>query len=156
MLYFAYGSNLDWSQIRERCPSARFVCVGLLRDHELAFTRCSCSRECGVADALYEEGAEVWGVIYEIAETEVAMLDKSEGFQPGREQDKNAYVRKERHVYSDGDKEKPLLVHVYFANQQENPPRPSTTYKQLIVDGAIHWHLRTDYIDQLMRIETGD
>jgi hypothetical protein len=27
MLYFAYGSNMNWDQMRERCPSARFEFV---------------------------------------------------------------------------------------------------------------------------------
>jgi len=26
MLYFAYGSNLDWKRIKKRCPSASFYC----------------------------------------------------------------------------------------------------------------------------------
>jgi len=39
MLYFAYGSNMDWAQMRSRCRTARFVCVEKLKDHRLAFTR---------------------------------------------------------------------------------------------------------------------
>ena len=26
MLYFAYGSNMQWERIRERCPSVKFIC----------------------------------------------------------------------------------------------------------------------------------
>jgi len=29
LLYFAYGSNLDWSQMKKRCPSAEFVGIPL-------------------------------------------------------------------------------------------------------------------------------
>ena len=39
MIYFAYGSNLDFVQMRSRCPSAQFVAVAKLPDHQLAFTR---------------------------------------------------------------------------------------------------------------------
>jgi hypothetical protein len=39
MLYFAYGSNMNWQQMQDRCPSARFFGVALLPDHKLAFTR---------------------------------------------------------------------------------------------------------------------
>ncbi|MEN6335595.1 MAG: gamma-glutamylcyclotransferase family protein [Phycisphaerales bacterium] len=154
MLYFAYGSNMDWSQIRRRCPSARFVTVALLGDHRLAFTRYSNSWKCGVADAVSEEGAEIWGVVYEIPDTEMTMLDEHEGLRPGRECDKNAYNREERHVCRDGQEEKPLLVHVYFATPQSDPPRPNAKYKNLIVEGAEWWHLPSDYINQLKRIET--
>jgi len=158
MLCFAYGSNMNWDQMQDRCRSAQFLGVALLRDHRLAFTRYSDSpsRKCGVADALYEKGAEVWGVVYEIPDTEIAILDRCEGFRPGRELRENAYIREERHVCRDGDEQRPLLVQVYFANQQQNPPRPSAEYKKLIVEGAEWWHLPSDYIDQLERIETGE
>ena len=37
MLYFAYGSNLDLDQIRDRLPDIRVVGLALLRDHRLTF-----------------------------------------------------------------------------------------------------------------------
>ena len=52
MLYVAYGSNMDWEQMRARCPTARFVGIAELRDHELVFPRKSKKRRCGVASAL--------------------------------------------------------------------------------------------------------
>ena len=156
MLYFAYGSNMDWRQMRKRCPSAQFLSVALLRDHRLAFTRFSRSRECGVADAVAEEGAEVWGVVYQIAETEIGILDKCEGFQPGRERGENDYVREERRVYRDGDEKQPLLVHIYFAKRQPDPPLPDKEYKTLVLKGAEYWHLPPTYVDELRRIEVGD
>jgi hypothetical protein len=58
MLTFAYGSNMDWNQMRERCPSSRFVGIAVLRDHKLAFTRKSLKRGCGVADLIAEGGAQ--------------------------------------------------------------------------------------------------
>jgi gamma-glutamylcyclotransferase len=154
MLSFAYGSNMDWNQMRDRCPSAQFVCVALLRDHRLEFTRYSVDRKCGVADAVAQEAAEMWGVVYQIPETEIARLDRRERFRPGSEREKNAYVREERHVYRDGNEEQPLLVHIYFANHEPDPPLPSAQYKQLIVGAAEYWHLPQTYIDELRRIRT--
>jgi len=49
MLYFAYGSNMDWAQMQQRCPDAGFRAIGLLDDHRLCFPRRSKLRECGVA-----------------------------------------------------------------------------------------------------------
>jgi gamma-glutamylcyclotransferase len=158
MLYFAYGSNMDWNQMRDRCPSAQFVCAALLRDHRLEFTRYSNSvdHKCGVADAVAAEGAKVWGVVYKIAEEEIARLDRCEGFRPGRERDANHYVREERHVYRDGNEKQPLLVRIYFAIREPNPPLPSVEYTRLIVEGAEYWHLPQTYIDELRRIRTTD
>jgi hypothetical protein len=84
MLYFAYGSNMDWAQMKERCPCAKFVCRAKLPSHRLAFTLRSCSRRCGVADILRDETKDVWGVVYELPENELGNLDKDEDFNPGR------------------------------------------------------------------------
>ena len=152
MLYFAYGSNLDWNPMRGRCPSARFVCKAKLSDHRLAFTRKSKDRGCGVADVLQAHGHEVWGVVYQIDECDVGQLDKSEGFRPRQSLEENAYLRTECHVFAEGDKEKPLLVSIYIANKQDNPPLPSDEYKRQIVEGAKYWHLSGEYIKELEKI----
>lgn len=151
MLYFAYGSNLDWGQMRERCPSARFVAGAKFGGHRLAFTRRSRDRGCGVADVVPAQDQCVWGAVYEIDERDIAPLDVSEGYRPGRT--KNAYAREGRHVEVDGDPKKPLLAWIYFATREEEPPLPNAEYKRLIVDGARFWHLPDDYISELEKIE---
>lgn len=153
MLYFAYGSNMDWDQMRNRCPSARFKCTASLKDHKLAFTRYSGGRKCGVADAVPHEGHDVWGVVYQIEEVDIGRLDRSEGFKPGRPLEQNAYRREQRHVYDDDDQGSPLLVSLYFANKEDDPPLPNAAYKELIVKGAQHWHLPTEYIAELEQIK---
>jgi hypothetical protein len=153
MLYFAYGSNMDWDQMKTRCPSACFVGVAVLRDHRLAFTRRSKKRACGVADALPEEGAAVWGAVFEITDVDVGRLDDAEGYRPGRQ--RNAYRREERHVFVAGDDKQPLAVAVYFGEPQNAPPLPNQEYKNLIVGGAKRWWLPNDYIKELEAIEIG-
>ncbi len=152
MLYFAYGSNLDWKQMRERCPSAVFVCKAKLKDHRLDFTRYSCKRKGGVADVVPEEGHDIWGVVYQISEQDVVLLDRCEGFKPGRQE--NSYIRSERHVYRDGKKDEPLLASLYFAEKEEKPSLPHIDYKLLLVEGARFWHLPEQYIATLVEIET--
>ena len=151
MLYFAYGSNLDWKQMKDRCPSARFVGVAQLPDHRLAFTRKSFKRGCGVADAVRENECSVWGSVYEISALDVGALDKSEGFRPGRE--KNSYWRRECLVFLDGDEKRPVTAQAYFAEQEPDPPPPNQAYKALIFSGARHWHLPDEYITELEAIE---
>src|SRR5947208_12969770 len=77
MLYFAYGSNMDSTQMKERCPSAKFVCRAKLPSHRLAFTLRSCRRGCGVADILRDEAKDVWGVVYELPENELKISIKT-------------------------------------------------------------------------------
>ena len=154
MLYFAYGSNLDWAQMKDRCPSARFVRVGKLKDNRLAFTRYSDFRKGGVADVIPQVGQEVWGVIYEIYEQDISRLDASEGFKPGRQREKNAYSREERRVFQDGDEKQPLSVSLYIGiKQQDASFLPHPDYKSLIVEGAKYWHLPDRYVKQLEKIE---
>jgi gamma-glutamylcyclotransferase len=154
MLYFAYGSNMDWDQMRERCPSARFVGVALLPDYELAFTRKSVKRGCGVADAVPKRGSAVWGVVYEIGDLDLGKLDTCEGYRPGRE--KNSYYRRECLLLLDGNGERPLTASTYFGDPQPNPPPPNAEYKNLLLSGARRWRLPKAYIRQLEAIEVVD
>lgn len=151
MLYFAYGSNMNWNQMRERCTSSRFVGIAVLSDHELAFTRESVNRGCGVANVVAEDGVQVWGVVYELADFDVGELDASEGFRPGRAI--NSYYRRECLVFLDGEDQRPLTVSAYFGDPQPNPALPNAAYQNLILEGARHWHLPGEYIRELEQIE---
>jgi gamma-glutamylcyclotransferase (GGCT)/AIG2-like uncharacterized protein YtfP len=151
VLYFAYGSNMDWYQLKQRCPSANFVGVAKLPGHRLAFTRRSVNRGCGVADAVLEAGGIVWGVVYEISALDVGILDKTEGYQPGRE--KNSYRRCECMVFVDGDEARPVTAETYFAETESDAPLPNQAYKNLLLSGARHWNLPGDYFAKLEAIE---
>ena len=148
MLYFAYGSNMDWAQMRSRCPSAEFNGTACLFDYRLAFTRFSTNRGCGVADAVSATGNEVWGVIYKINDHDLESLDRSEGYTVGGAN--NAYERCTTTVFIDGNINKPMQVDIYFANAQEQPPLPNQTYKELIVNGATYWNLPQNYIEKVL------
>src|SRR6266446_4988510 len=150
MLYFAYGSNMDWDQIKGRCPSARFFGVAELRDYRFAFTRRSEKRGCGVCDVVSDKGKAVWGVVFEINNVDIGRLDVEEGYQPGRAT--NSYLRKECHVFMSGDDKQPMAVVTYFGDPQANPPLPNAEYKNLLVSGAHRWQLPAEYIRQLESI----
>ncbi|MCE7891177.1 MAG: gamma-glutamylcyclotransferase, partial [Sorangiineae bacterium PRO1] len=57
--YFAYGSNLGQSALRERCPSARQLGVARVEGFRLGFTRRSEKRRGGVADLVPAPGSVV-------------------------------------------------------------------------------------------------
>lgn len=154
MLYFAYGSMMDWDEIRRTCPSARFVAVAFLPDHQLQFTRRSFSRGCGVADAVPCAGKEVWGVIYDISESDLQELDHTEGYNTARMLQENFYIREQRCVCSPGSNNEEVSVFIYFAVRQPNPPPPGEAYKNLLVTGAKRWHLPQHYLGELERIQT--
>jgi len=153
MLYFAYGSNLHSAQMKGRCPEATFVCRAKLPAHRLAFTLKSVERGCGVADVLYDERREVWGVVYELPEIELKELDKDESFRPGRPDDQNNYTRENHYVWPEGNVKRAILVALYHGHPQLDPPLPSHDYKRLIVEGAKHWNLPAEYIRELESIQ---
>jgi gamma-glutamylcyclotransferase (GGCT)/AIG2-like uncharacterized protein YtfP len=154
MLYFAYGSNLDWAQMKQRCPLAKFVCRAKLPAHRLAFTLKSPRRDCGVADVLPDQTKDVWGVVYELPDNELKDLDQKEGYKPGKPYDLSQYTREDCDVWREGDAKQPLLIALYRGHPQLDPPLPSDDYKELIVNGAKHWNLPAAYIRQLESIYT--
>ena len=114
----------------------------------------SVRRGCGVADILRDETNDVWGVVYELWESELENLDKDEEFRPGRPDDQNDYTRENCHVWHEGDAKRSLLVAIYRGHPQPNPPLPNCDYKNLIVAGARHWQLPGYYIQELEAIQT--
>jgi Gamma-glutamyl cyclotransferase, AIG2-like len=116
VLYFAYGSNMNWAQMKERCPASCFVGIAVLPDHRLAFTRKSVKRGCGVADALRDTGRKLWSVVYEISDLDIGSLDRSEGYRSGRET--NSYCRRECTVFLDGEETQPLTISTNFGEPQ--------------------------------------
>ena len=154
MLYFAYGSNLDLAQMKQRCPLAKFVCRAKLAAYRLAFTINDGERRCGVADVLPDKSKDVWGVVYEFPDNELKDLDKKEGYKPDRPNEQNEYTREDHYVWREGDAKQPLLVALYRGHPQLDPPLPSDDYKNLIVDGAKHWNLPAQYIRELESIQT--
>ena len=85
MYYFAYGSNMDWPQMQRRCPTVRFVCVARLPDYRFAIARHSRLRNCGTANICMESDCEVWGIVYDLSDRDLARLD---GFEDGYRREK--------------------------------------------------------------------
>jgi gamma-glutamylcyclotransferase len=83
MLYFGYGSNLNWKEMRRKCPHARMVCVATLREHTFNFWVTSRDSVGGEMDIQGKKGQKVWGVVYQIDELEIGRLDQGESFDPG-------------------------------------------------------------------------
>lgn len=77
MIYFAYGSNMDETRMRKRCPSAQVMSIARLPGFRLAFTRFSTNNRCGAADIIPEAHGAIWGVVYQIK-------DEDRPFQLGK------------------------------------------------------------------------
>ena len=71
-IYFAYGSNLNRTQMKLRCPNAKLLSVGFLKDYKLVFR--------GVADVEKSKGNKVWGAFWRVTPRDIIALDAYEGF----------------------------------------------------------------------------
>lgn len=151
MLYFAYGSNMDWSRIKERCPSGRFLCIAKLEKYRFDFTW-KCKEGHGVMDIVKDDKSEVWGVVYQIDELDLGRLDKAEGYRPGKSD--SAYRRVETMVLEAGDRKKPLTVATYEVVTKSNQfIPPNQEYKNHFVCGSRWWRLPESYIKKLEAVE---
>lgn len=80
MYYFAYGSNLSITQMKQRTGDADLVGTGVLKDFEIFVCFESDSWNGGVFSIRPKKGAQVNGAVYRIDEYATALLDRYEGF----------------------------------------------------------------------------
>lgn len=87
--YIAYGSNLNIPQMRMRCPQARIIGTGELKDWRLLFKG---SRTGSYLTIEREDGFTVPVAVWEVTRKDERALDRYEGF-PAFYYKKDMYIR---------------------------------------------------------------
>jgi len=141
VLYFAYGSNLDAEQMRERCPSSQMRFTAELRDHRLGFSYFSRRWRGGAADLVPAKGCSIWGVVYELAEAELPLLDR---FEAG-------YQRIGLPVCRDGGELHDVLS--YTVRGAKGSCQPTPAYRDKMLRWGRHWNFPDGYLDALRALE---
>ena len=134
LLYFAYGSNLDADQMRERCPNSRILFRARLLHHRLDFTHYSTRWSGGAADIVPEDGGLVWGVIY--TQVDLVRLDRFEG----------GYERVSLEVLDDDDR---LHDAVSYSVREKGQFAPGDAYLEQLLHWAQRWEFPEAYLSQL-------
>jgi gamma-glutamylcyclotransferase (GGCT)/AIG2-like uncharacterized protein YtfP len=154
MLYFAYGSNLDPDQMRERCPGHAVVGLAVLHDHRIGFPLYSNGWGSGVAGLVHSHGEKVWGMVYELTEADLAALDSYEGWK-GPDNQHNLYDRETVNVEivrpDDGSVPRRVRATTYYPRIL-NPSPPSRRYLDTLLRGARHHRLPEEYIERLQAV----
>lgn len=132
--YFAYGSNMDPSQMEFRCPGASPIGIGILKDFRFLIN----SR--GVATIARDEGKSVYGVLWSIGEEHERTLDKYEGVKS------NIYYRDFVSVETSPGGNQEALVYI---DPVTDPGPPKDGYLEKILTGARHFNLPEKYIEDL-------
>jgi gamma-glutamylcyclotransferase (GGCT)/AIG2-like uncharacterized protein YtfP len=142
MLYFAYASNMNHAQMKERCPGGRFLKPVILKGHRFIYDGYSVSRQGATANIVKSEVDSVRGALFEITEKDRLALDSHEGYP-------KEYDRKVVEVKDAGG-------NAYAAMAYFRPPRamgkPHPDYERAILDGARDCKLPEDYIDRYLRV----
>ena len=141
--YFAYGSNMATSRLRQRAPSARPVAVAWLPGHVLRWHKLGRdgSGKCDVCAAGACAEDAVWGVLFDIEQADKPGLDAAEGLGVG-------YDERMVHVQTDGGQRRAVT---YQAKPDRIDPklRPRQWYKAYVLAGAREHGLPAAYVAQL-------
>lgn len=138
--YLAYGSNMLTERLQARCGSATARVVACADNWALSFSKRS-QDGSGKATISAATGGRVFGVVFDLDETELPELDRLEGAGKG-------YDRKEHFPVHTTDSRESLNVVTYIASVDFTDPnlKPYDWYLKLIVAGARQHSLPPEYI----------
>lgn len=132
--YVAYGSNLDKKQMEFRCPGARPVGSGFLKDFELIYRG---SRTGSYATVRYHEKKFVPVGVWKITKAHEQSLDRYEGYP----------IFYQKYVVpvamEDGST---LEAMIYIMRTDAAPGRPSESYVDTIYRGYEDFSLDFRYL----------
>ncbi len=130
MYYFAYASNLNQKQMRERCSDSKPLFKAILPNHKLIFAGWRRKWRGGVATIKPSRDEKVYGAVYEISERCLRILDGHEDY-PTVYDRFNVLVIKE-----DGEA---LEAVTYIRREQSEETKPSQEYIEVIRQGYKDW-----------------
>ena len=121
MLYFAYGSNLNHQQMKNRCSGAKYIKKYILKSYKLCFSHKTKHSIYGHANIVKNKKSKVYGALWNINKKDEKKLDWYEGV------DYN-YYQKEYFTLK-GKKVLVYIQKVYFLK------KPNPTYLHTIIEG---------------------
>ena len=137
---FAYGSNLDLIQMKIRCPKSKLISKGSLSNNRLDFNRYSSGWGGGVADVIPVKGSEVWGLVFELSDTDMDSLDFYEGCYKDRP---SLYERSK--VVINTPKGPIPDVWLYTVVEKQKFEAPTAKYLGIIKMAAARWNFPNVY-----------
>lgn len=146
MYYFAYGSNMDAEQMRERCPDSELISVAVLQDYRLGFTIYSPTRKCGCADIVASPTDSVCGLLYRVSDSDLAALDRFEGHP----------VHYRRIAVTVETSRGPVSAESYEVVHKTDGLVPSAHYLGLIRNAAVLYNFPSAYQDFLSTVSVVD
>lgn len=132
--YFAYGSNMDEEQMKNRCPSAELIGKATLTGFAFAID------SAGVATLLPNSSSAVEGLLWRINEEDERALDAYEGVGCG------CYRKVEADIELDNGNYRALL---YLSNRGANKGARRSGYLERIIRAAQAHKFSEDYLSSI-------
>ena len=137
-LYVAYGSNLNFEQMKHRCPTAKLYDTGIIEGYELQFKG---EPTCAFATIAPKANASVPVAVWEIQPRDEMALDRYEGYP-------SHYFKQNVPVQLGGEE---VGAMVYIMNLKRQFGMPSPHYYQTVLEGYHDCGLDTDVLDQAVK-----
>ena len=138
-LYVAYGSNLNLYQMKFRCPTARLVGTGIIKDHELQFKG---RKDSAFATIAPSEGGTVPVAVWELQPRDEKALDRYEGYP-------NYYFKQDIPVEIKNGETINGMVYIMDLRQDFGIPSPG--YVQTVSEGYHNCRLDTSVLKNAVR-----
>jgi hypothetical protein len=137
--YIAYGSNLNVTQMKTRCPSARIIGTSVIKDYELLFKG---SKTGSYLTIEKKKGAKVPVAIWETQESDERALDRYEGCP-------QFYYKTEMILPIKGIKSKKVRIrkaYVYIMHEDRELGTPSKFYLGTCLEGYLRFGFDPYYL----------
>ena len=140
ILYFAYGSNMSAARMKQRLGWEAPRRAATLKDFQLVFDQAGFNASSwSPANIRSEQGGLVEGMVYEVEEKDLKILDGYEKY----------YQRLEVKVMA--AKEKKLDAVTYLSKKSRGEKPPTQEYLNFLLEGKSF--LSREYFDELSRIQ---
>lgn len=137
--YIAYGSNLNKAQMAYRCPDAKVVSKGYLKDYELFYAG---SKSGNYATIRKKAGAVTPIGIWEISPADERNLDRYEGYP--------VFYKKETLILrTDGEADIEAIVYIMREDAIEG--LPTAWYVNVVRQGYRDFGLNEKYITESLK-----
>jgi cation transport regulator ChaC len=161
MWYFAYGSNLNSRAVSEWCrhfghraPNLKPGRPAVLDNYRLGFSIYSEYWGGGIADIVYDPGKYVSGVLFDLAESDLAVLDLKVARKLEGGKETGIYRRIDVRIAPLG-KGEPVQAVTYQGTSAERYHIPPTQhYMDLVIQGAYSYGLSMMWISYLQSFST--
>lgn len=136
--YIAYGSNLNLKQMKARCPDAKLLGTGTIRDYGLLFRG---NLQSAVATIEPSAGEKVPVGVFQISDMDEKFLDRYEGYP-------HLYYKDSVSIEINGEKTEAMI---YLMHPKYKFGIPNREYLQTIKQGYEDCKLDITYLNHAVK-----